>query len=663
MSEPAVRPAVAKERRRRRHSSVSQIGPGTKVGPYVVERRLGAGGFGTVFLARQGDQLHALKFLSLKDHSGWAEREVVVLSRVGQGHVAQLRGFWRWPEAQPRYLVVVMEYVAGRRLDTWVDEENPSARRVLQLLRDLSQGLGAVHAAGVVHRDVKEANVLVREEDGAAVLVDFGVSGCEEAAPVTRGVMPPGTWEYRSPEAWRFAREHGFKRGARYRPRPPDDVYAVGVVLYWLLTDDVPFPVENLGDVDAVLNQEPVAPHERNPRVPRELSELCLRLLVKQPEARPDAAGLEKGVDGLLARQGPEWEEPLCEPHGEPLLPSDGAEDVDEEEKWARGPSKPRRGKRPVLPVAPEPSSMAVPKPLPASDSVPVAPVAVPIPEPAAAPEQPVAFAQPPACQVSSRRRCVTGAAAVGLLLSLGGLSAWFALQGHRAASEPSTQSATAEASAAPILLLGWDGNLPTWESEGKVAPPLKPPEAERAAPLESEGASTAPVATDGKAQQREASVKTEQQKQPKRLGAAKKAALLIICTTPACTGPVAEVRPPPVTAEPCPPGSLQAMEQLGIRIGKRADGEFSWHQGNVRPVPIKEGWTTLRMGEDLGQLEAPYQLSGRILLSEKRAYGHWVQATKDGKTYPVCLESNQPRTDEGEVESTVGVEAVREFE
>ncbi|WP_224373266.1 protein kinase domain-containing protein, partial [Hyalangium versicolor] len=180
-----------------------------------VERRLGAGGFGTVFLARRGEQLHALKFLSLKDHSGWAEREVVVLSRVRHGHVARLSGFWQWPEAQPRYLVVVMEYVAGRRLDEWVDEENPSARRVLQLLRDMSQGLGAVHAAGVVHRDVKEANLLVREEDGAAVLVDFGVSGCEQAAPVTRGAMPPGTWEYRSPEAWRFMREHGFKHGAR----------------------------------------------------------------------------------------------------------------------------------------------------------------------------------------------------------------------------------------------------------------------------------------------------------------------------------------------------------------------------------------------------------------------------------------------------------------
>ncbi|WP_224370539.1 serine/threonine protein kinase, partial [Hyalangium versicolor] len=488
-------------------------------------------------------------------------------------------------------------------------------------------------------------------------------SGCEQAAPVTRGAMPPGTWEYRSPEAWRFMREHGFKHGARYRPRPADDMYAVGVVLYWLLTDDVPFPVENREHVDGVLNRAPVPPHERNPRVPRELSELCLKLLAKQPEARPDAAGLERGVDELLARQGLEWEEPLCEPHVESLLPPAGEGDVDEEEEWARVPSRPRRGKRPARPEAPELGSVAVPQQLPAPDGVPAAPIAAPVPEVASAPEVPVASIQPPARWALPWRHRAAGVAAVGLLLMLGGLAAWLDSQRHRAALEPSAQSTTAEVSATPEFQFRLGGSLPTWESDGKVAPPLKPPEAERTVPLETEGTPTAPVAAGATAQEPEASVKTEQQKQPKRLGAAKKAAaLLITCTAPACTGPGAEVRPPPVTAEACPPGSLQAMEQLGIRIGNRADGEFSWHKGDVKPVPIKEGWTTLRMGDDLGQLEVPYQLSGRVLLSEKRAYGHWVQATKDGKTYPVCLESNQPRNDEGEVESTVGVKAVREF-
>jgi serine/threonine protein kinase len=217
--------------RARRKPVAPEVGPGTDVGSYVVEAPLGAGGFATVFLARRGGQLHALKLLSLRDHAGWAEREVLVLTHVRHRNVAQLRGFWQWPDQEPRYLVVVMEYVAGRRLDAWARAENPSARQVLLLLRDLSRALVAVHQAGVVHRDVKEANILVRQEDGEAVLVDFGVSGCEQAARVTLGMMPPGTLEYRSPEAWRFRREHRSEPAARYRPTPPDDLYALGVVL------------------------------------------------------------------------------------------------------------------------------------------------------------------------------------------------------------------------------------------------------------------------------------------------------------------------------------------------------------------------------------------------------------------------------------------------
>ena len=66
-----------------------------------------------------------------------------MLTRVRHRNVARLCGFWQWPDAQPRYLVVVMEYVAGQRLDEWAREDNPSARRVLWLLGDLARGAGA----------------------------------------------------------------------------------------------------------------------------------------------------------------------------------------------------------------------------------------------------------------------------------------------------------------------------------------------------------------------------------------------------------------------------------------------------------------------------------------------------------------------------------------
>lgn len=630
MSQNMPVPQVAR-RRRRRHTSVLEIGPGTDVGSYVVEARQGAGGFGTVFRARRGGLLYALKFLSLAEHAGWAEREAVVLTRVRHRNVARLCGYSEWPDGQPRFLVVVMEYVAGQRLDEWAQEHNPSARQVLRLLKDLSQGLGAVHRAGVVHRDVKEANILVRQEDGEAVLVDFGVSGHEQAARVTPGRMPPGTPEYRSPEAWRFVREYTRESSARYQPAPADDLYALGVVLYWLLTDDLLFCAGGEVDAEAVLHQRPVPPEERNARVPPELSELCLRLLAKAPGARPDAAALGQAVEELLTRQDAAWDEPLCEPYEEHNRTTQGGDNVDEEEQWAKAPPRPRRGKRPEPPVAPQPVDVAVPEV-----------------EAAAQAPQPAAPIPPPASPANPRRRRATWAAGAGLLLVLSVLVFALGTRGH-----------------APVQSDARLGPVPPTSQGGwKVAPPLEPPESERAAPLEREGAPAAPVAAGATAPQHEAPVKTPQQKQTKRLGPVKKAAALAgACASLSCSGPSTEVRSPPVTAEPCPQGSLEAMEKLGIRIGKEADGEFSWFHGNVTMVKVNEGWTTLRTFEDLGELEASTVLSGRIILTEKWAYGHWVQATTEqGKTYPVCLESREERNDEGEVESSVFVKAVREF-
>ena len=337
---------------------------GTTVGGYRLEARLGEGGQGTVYRARRGGRLYALKFLSLGVEQ-WAWRELEVRLRLRRVGAVRLEGCGHWPDQAPRFFYLVMPYVRGCRLDAWVAHKNPTAREVALLVRELARQLVAMHRAGVVHRDVKSANVLVRHGDGRPVLVDFGVSTYVGAPEITHPLMLPGTRYYRSPEALRFRREHA---GEHSPARASDDLWALGVVLYWLLTGAYPFDTDKADEgalADVILRGEPVPPHERNPRVPPALSELCLRMLEKSPEARyPDAVALGAALEAVLTRADASWDVALCE-----AWSPDAATTLQQEElsldEWrerllrlaAYARQHPRRGR----PMAPEEASTLTP--------------------------------------------------------------------------------------------------------------------------------------------------------------------------------------------------------------------------------------------------------------------------------------------------------------
>jgi len=285
---------------------------GTTVGGYHLEARRGAGGFGTVYRARRGGRLYALKFIYLPRTGSWGWRELEVLLKLRRVGTLPVEGHGHWPDKQPLFLFLAMEYVDGRPLYAWALEHQPTARQVARLVQGLAQQLVAVHSQGVVHRDVKGDNVVVRSADSVPVLVDFGVGTYPGAPPIT-GAALPGTAYYRSPEALRFRRERA--PGERYEASGRDDLWALGVVLYRLLTGHYPFPGDEAALEDGILFLEPVPPRERNPRVPQGLSELCLRLLAKAPEARcPDAQAVCAALEAVLKEAGEdvEWDAPLC---------------------------------------------------------------------------------------------------------------------------------------------------------------------------------------------------------------------------------------------------------------------------------------------------------------------------------------------------------------
>jgi serine/threonine protein kinase len=144
-----------------------------------------------------------------------------------------------WEPASGAFPFLVMEWVDGEPLYEWAARRNPTERQVLGLVAQVARALEATHAVGGLHRDVKGANVLVRRGDGRAFLTDFGAGHYRGAATLTSKLLPPGTPAYRSPEAWVFL--EAFRRHPTiiYPASACDELFALGVMAYRLVTDDV----------------------------------------------------------------------------------------------------------------------------------------------------------------------------------------------------------------------------------------------------------------------------------------------------------------------------------------------------------------------------------------------------------------------------------------
>jgi serine/threonine-protein kinase len=576
--------------------------PGESVGGYRILSPVGKGGFGSVFKAERDGRLFALKVLRNVGLHPRARREISTLLMLRHPNVVGFVGTDWWQKAGTGFLVIVMEWVEGVPLDVWASRFNPSALDVVGKVLQVARTLRDAHYAGVFHRDIKLDNLLIRLEDGAPVVVDWGLGVYPGAPSLTEpGRMPPGTPEYRSPQIVRYPFDSDCGSDP-YEPSLGDEQWALGGVLYWLLTDWLPFGTREVsGLYQRIEHALPLAPVLRNPRVPEALSALCLRMLEKEPGARFESdvalcAALEEAQ--AQGRREASWQVPLVDP--EALEPTGDVAPWDAQEvERRRQVGKPRRGRdaesRPAPPLEASPAGQ---------DSR--------------------VRQQPP-----SWVRLLVGGLLVGAVCVALALAAF-----PPGASPPERVSGQARLvrEVAPL------GGAP---NAGHGAAPLAAP-------------TPAPVVKKTTPRKKEdARVKTHDTLPPKQTQAPRTLSKLMAtgaaCSAlVGCTAAAPQVRrmPPP---QPCPLGAVEAMQHLGLfeameemKRMRFAAWPVQFPRGMIERKyrPIQEGPISFLVAGDWGGLPHNTVLSGLLYIGPDRVYGRFTQAqVPSGAIYPVCME------------------------
>jgi eukaryotic-like serine/threonine-protein kinase len=251
-----------------------------RLGRYEIEQIIGRGGMGVVFKGFD-TQLHrvvAIKVLAPHlAHSGPArqrfDREARAAASIVHEHVVAIHDV-KSDDAAP-YLV--MQFVAGQSLQERVAQEGPlSPGEILRIGMQAAAGLAAAHAQGVIHRDVKPANILLENGVDRALLTDFGLARAADDATLTHSGIIAGTPHYMAPE--------------QARGRPADahsDLFSLGAVLYFMATGHPPFRADQaMAILNRICHDQHRNVQEINPSIPNDLADAIDRLLEKKPARR-----------------------------------------------------------------------------------------------------------------------------------------------------------------------------------------------------------------------------------------------------------------------------------------------------------------------------------------------------------------------------------------
>ncbi len=287
-----------------------QSAPLQYIGRYEIIRRLGAGGFGVVFLARdpQLDREVALKVLKPEAIVSDSARKRF----LREAHAAAVLSH---PAIVPIFEAeqagpvgyIAFELCHGQTLEQWLNDQTQPVDQKLacQIVQHLAEAVQHAHSRGVIHRDLKPGNVILKSKaetgshsrlDVSSLRVtDFGLAQLEsvDGTSLTQTGAPLGTPAYMSPEQ---------ARGTT-KLMAGSDIYSLGVIFYQLITGRVPFSYEsNFETLQSIINDEPLSPLRLNSVIDRDVAAICLKCLEKDPTQRYESCqALEDDLRNYLA--------------------------------------------------------------------------------------------------------------------------------------------------------------------------------------------------------------------------------------------------------------------------------------------------------------------------------------------------------------------------
>ena len=268
------------------------LASGSRLGPYEIVARIGAGGMGEVFRARDTrlERSVAIKILppelaSSPQQQARFEREARTISQLNHPHICTVHDFGQ--EHGTSYLV--MELVEGETLAARISRGALPLAEVVRYGAQIAEALGRAHRAGIIHRDLKPGNVMITKS--GAKLLDFGLARAAagsmisadaptQQAPITATGTIVGTMPYMAPEQL-----HGLEADSR------TDIFALGAVLYEMITGRRAFDAKSSASLIAqIIDHDPPRPSELQPVTPAALEHLILTCLAKDPDARLQCA-------------------------------------------------------------------------------------------------------------------------------------------------------------------------------------------------------------------------------------------------------------------------------------------------------------------------------------------------------------------------------------